>query len=69
MAITAQFDGGDCRDCLEPIEVGQQIVPKEIDGRRVWVHEVCPASGWDPRPGAEVCTECWLEKPCGCEDG
>ncbi|WP_146244944.1 hypothetical protein [Curtobacterium sp. MCBD17_028] len=69
MAVIAQFDGGTCRDCLAPIVVGDPIVPKVLDGKRVWTHETCPAGKWDSRPGVEVCTECWLEKPCACEDG
>ena len=58
----AQFPGR-CLACEERIHEGDEIT-RDKDGS--WVHAVCPEPAEEkPRP---VCTECWLTKPCGCED-
>jgi len=56
--IEAQFET-DCAECGYVIRRGQLI---EMTPDGFWQHSRCPA----PAP---ICTQCWLEKPCGCEDG
>jgi hypothetical protein len=65
MSIQARFDGGLCE---AEIRTGELIRAKHLDGKTMWFHDECPAGKWDSRPGVEVCTECWLEKPCPCDD-
>lgn len=64
MAFEAKYPGR-CADCGEDIERGD-LIQYDEDSRIV--HADC-----DPEPTAaerptETCTECWLIKPCGCEE-
>lgn len=74
MAITAKFEGR-C-SCGESIGIGDLIVPA-ADGRG-YVHEECAErrpgplgrlSGLELKPNETVCTQCFIVRPCGCEDG
>jgi hypothetical protein len=69
MAFTARL-AGRCPSCHGPIEAGDLVRYGWVrhDGEVVEqvVHVDCPDRSSAPR-AAEVCTECWLEKPCGCE--
>lgn len=56
--IETQFET-DCVECGFVIRRGQLI---EMASDGFWRHSRCPVL-------APVCTECWIEKPCGCEDG
>jgi hypothetical protein len=58
--FTARYRGR-CDNCGEPIEVGDQL---RYEGDEV-VHVACVEI---PLAKREVCTECWLEKPCPCDD-
>lgn len=60
-AFEAQYSGL-CTECGYQIQVGEMIVRYQ-DGE--YAHDSCNAQS--ERPPREVCTECWLEKPCGCE--
>lgn len=62
MAFLARYPGV-CPACDERFEAGE---PVRFDADGV-VHESCDAVPRDLTP-AEVCTHCWLEKPCGCDD-
>lgn len=70
MALEAKYEGR-CGGCLERIHVGDTVEFGEKDsftGHRRVVHVDCDAAA--PVERAEVvCPECWLIKPCGCEDG
>lgn len=65
MGFTARYDTT-CSECLGRIREGDLITRTEADDG--WMHLECPD---DPavtlRPSEEVCTTCWLVKPCGCE--
>jgi hypothetical protein len=62
---------GTCSDCHEPIEVGDQVVYVNDE----LVHVDCEGSAladvlnMRPRKKAAVCERCFMEKPCGCDDG
>jgi len=56
--------GGYCCLCDERVHVGD-IATYALDD--VVVHADCEGSA-RPERKAEVCTQCWLTKPCGCED-
>lgn len=63
-AFRAKF-GGKCAGCGERIIPGDEVV--YVDDELVHLeHEA-----WALRKSApvEVCTECWLVKPCACQDG
>lgn len=66
MAFEARYEG-QCADCGERIRMGELIVR---DGEH-FVHQVCdPAdTDLDRDVEREVCTECFLVKPCPCQDG
>lgn len=61
MGFEAKYGGG-CAGCPERIVPGQLVtfVDDEL------VHVGCEEGVPPERPAPEVCTECWLEKPCGC---
>lgn len=59
MSFTAQYFGH-CSGCGEPIWPGSLIDGESGD----YAHAECSA---EPK-SAEVCTDCFLEKPCPCED-
>jgi hypothetical protein len=52
---------GHCNTCDEPIEVGDQLRYEDDEV----VHGTCKET---VRALREVCSTCWLEKPCGCDD-
>lgn len=63
MSFEAQY-AGTCGACDERIHVGDMVTYTLDD---VIAHDdclVCPR----PERKAEVCTQCWLTKPCDCED-
>ena len=67
MAFTAQY-AGTCDSCEEPIRPGQSV---RYTAAGDVVHAGC-ADG-DPRLVTaerveETCTDCWLIKPCPCDD-
>lgn len=67
MSTFAARYAGTCPDCLERVRVGDTV--RFNDGNRV-VHDVCvpELSRLDLKPNEEVCTVCWLVKPCECEE-
>lgn len=62
MSFPAKYPGV-CNDCGEHVSVGELI--NYVSGSLT--HESCGGSSLDLRVNAEVCTECWLVKPCECE--
>ena len=55
-----------CPACDELIHVGDQITADPLDGAAVtYVHLECPVAVEHTNP---VCTECFIEKPCECDD-
>lgn len=71
MSFTARH-AGRCPSCGESIDPGDEVrygwVRRDGEVVEVVVHVDCPDRSSAPRP-VEVCTVCWLEKPCGCEVG
>lgn len=71
MSFPAKYRGK-CTSCLEPIEVGQDVhfVGDSYGGAsRELQHVDCEEALVIPeRSSAEVCTSCWIEKPCECDD-
>ena len=67
MSIRAQFDGKQCpADCGNRIHEGDLI--ENVDGE--WVHVECAPKA-DPftlGPREVVCPDCWLVKPCRCDE-
>lgn len=66
-AFVARFPGRCAAECGEQIRQGDEVV--YVDDRLV--HLACEGlaiAGAVSRP-REVCPECWLEKPCPCDDG
>ena len=64
--FTARYRGR-CAGCDEEIEPGQSVAYVDDD----LVHAGCGTGGY-AKPGSkkeEVCTTCWLIKPCECEVG
>ncbi|WNT44944.1 hypothetical protein SEA_ABBYDAISY_49 [Arthrobacter phage AbbyDaisy] len=61
MSFEAKYNGT-CSECEDRIHVGD-IVTYVDDSL---MHEDCNASA-RPERTAEVCTRCWLTKPCDCE--
>lgn len=64
--FTAAY-AGVCTECDEPFEVGQPI-EKHGQGYAHATHEA-GLSRLDLAPDEVVCTDCFLVKPCGCDDG
>ena len=58
----AKFRGNECENCEEIIKIGDRV--QFIEGDTL-VHEECTKT---PARPAEVCTSCWLTKPCECEE-
>lgn len=56
--------GGVCGGCDERIRAGQKVayVDDEL------VHATCVDVPGRVEKKTETCTECWLEKPCPCDD-
>lgn len=63
MTFEAKYRG-ECAGCGHPIEVGQMI----FEYRGEYAHVECDVAAAYRRRPADVCQECFLEKPCGCED-
>lgn len=63
-AFEARY-GGRCGGCDDRIRPGQLVVFVDDE----LVHLDCEEAALRVRPAAVVCTECWLERPCPCEDG
>ena len=59
--FTARYPGT-CQSCGDQFEAGEQLRYDEDDQV---VHRACSR----PHRPAETCTNCFLEKPCPCEDG
>lgn len=72
--VSAPFEAryyGTCADCGQKIEPGDEITVDRDPGtvRNTWRHVACPAGHEAPlEHRAPVCDECWLEKPCACEE-
>lgn len=69
MVFLAKYHGR-CDDCRDGITPGQEVEYKgEVVDRRL-VHVVCDEAGTltelDRDAAREVCTECFLLKPCVC---
>jgi len=66
MSFEARYES-QCGDCGERIHMGDLIVR---DGEH-FVHEVCdPAeTDFDRDAKRPVCPDCFMVKPCPCEDG
>lgn len=63
MTFTACYHGA-CHACGEHVNPGDQVtwVDDEI------VHTDCDTpTGRPVPPPAEICTDCWVTKPCWCE--
>lgn len=56
--------GDVCDRCEEGIRVGQRVTYVGDD----LVHGSCVDVPGRVVKKAETCTECWLEKPCPCDD-
>jgi hypothetical protein len=66
MSFPARF-ASRCGACGEDIEIGDQIKKADDDyDSLAYIHADCQPS--TPIKQAEVCTNCFLEKPCPCED-
>lgn len=50
-----------CSDCGHRIHEGDEVMKQHGE----FMHVECPEIL--ERPPAPVCTDCWLEKPCGCD--
>lgn len=61
MTFTARYHGT-CTSCEGHISPGDQVAWVDDD----IVHADCESPREPPAP-AEVCTECWVTKPCFCE--
>lgn len=69
MTFRAKYRGR-CAACRESIEPGELV---EYDQDDRLVHDDCDgdyaeAAQADRDAEREVCGECWLLKPCGCEE-
>jgi hypothetical protein len=63
-AFKAKY-AGRCAAVGDTILPGDLVVYVDDD----LVHLDCEEQGLTERPSAVVCTTCWIEKPCPCEDG
>lgn len=63
MAFEARYQSV-CGECGERIHAGDRAT--YIDG--AIAHDDCESTVVTPTRKADVCTKCWLTKPCGCED-
>lgn len=64
MTFEAKY-AGRCDACSNKIHVGDDVVYVDDE----LVHADCEGRALRGEKKVEVCTECFLEKPCGCEDG
>lgn len=67
MTFIARY-GGTCDVCGFPIVPGDQITFVAGMSDRHPIHAYC-ADTAPERPAAVVCTNCFTEKPCACDDG
>lgn len=63
MSVFEARYGGTCGACDERIHVGDLATYAED----VIVHVDCESSA-RPERKPEVCTQCWMTKPCDCEE-
>lgn len=64
MTFTARYHGT-CAACSEHINPGDQVAWVADDV----VHTDCENPNRpQPPPAAVVCEECWMTKPCWCDD-
>lgn len=64
--MSAQFEaryGGTCGECDGRIIPGEHVTYSDDDAL---IHVACEDSAQPERP-AEVCSTCWLTKPCDCD--
>ena len=65
MAFTAQY-AGTCDSCEEPIRPGARVRYTKAGDL---IHAGCAdETQTAPVRVEETCTECWLIKPCACDD-
>lgn len=68
MSFPAKYRGK-CASCLEPIEVGQEVhFVGAYNHDKELQHVECEEAITIPEHRAPVCKDCWLEKPCECDD-
>lgn len=60
-SFTARY-GGTCPSCENPIRPGDEVQYDEDDALH---HVLCYTIN---RPAPPICTQCWMQKPCGCDD-
>lgn len=65
MSFTASYPGF-CDNCEERILIGDVCQYEGKGENRDVVHATCPDTMKDIDDQREVCTECWLLKPCEC---
>lgn len=72
--MSAPFEakfGGVCDACDERIAPGQMVRYSEDYDNGSPIHDDCDSieaiTDVDRDAAREVCTDCWLLKPCGCE--
>lgn len=63
-ALRARFGGRCGGGCGERIVPGDTIVYVDDEV----VHVACEGDAIRPARRAPVCSNCWLEKPCSCDD-
>jgi hypothetical protein len=65
--FTARYHGPCATECGNPIEPGDRV---HYDDHGFLMHVDCTptADAVAARRPVEVCTTCWLTKPCDCED-
>ncbi|MCI2958217.1 hypothetical protein MN032_10960 [Agromyces atrinae] len=67
MSFPAQY-AGRCRKCREEIAEGDLIQSSDEHGG--YIHEACEGATHPTRAdeAREVCTDCFVLKPCGCDE-
>jgi len=66
MSFEAKY-AGFCPACDERIHIGDELQADPLDGNATtYIHVKCPESALEHKN--PVCTECWIEKPCECDD-
>lgn len=66
MSFEAKYPGV-CSACEERINVGDEVAwAYGEDNEHVVIHDECHAL--PERKAAVVCTTCFIEKPCTCDD-
>jgi hypothetical protein len=68
MSFTARYRGI-CPSCEGEIEPGEELAwAVTTDGHRLAIHDECHALPVHTGESV-VCSACFLEKPCPCDDG